>query len=1391
MEGLNRFQGGPHTANSAKSESLRHMTITCRDGYTVEINYEDLDESGELGSTAPPEIQLIVDIIEPPGDSSKGQTRRANRLIFVDTDGTLPMIFDESQRGGEAGQTQKDALSLVQGDRRLRVLKAVSQIVRNMAENDLPKPTIDRIKDLDKRLTHEIRITSNLQSAETHENRYGESGGIDNLNAAIGFYEAALALVPLHHPLSAPVSSFFCRLLETRYERLGDLSDLSRAIECLLTTTAMIPDGREMLPLLLLQLARVYYRRFDLLSTPEDLDQLIGCLERAIPLTRGNTEGFSAQLKQLGLSYLLRFERTRGTQDIDKAIKWLERAVATTPAYHEDLPDRLNQLGGAYEARFRQQGTIEDADRAIELKAQGVLQTPDGHPEQSALLNSQGVSYVYRFERFGRTDDIKRAIEFLTQAVARIPDYHPKMPRFLNDLGAAHIKQFEHLGDLVNVEKAVEYQQYAVHLAPAEDEELPTHLGNLGGALLRRFQHCGDIQPSLQMLGNLGGALLRRFQHCGDIQDLHDAIENLTKAVNIAHQGSERLVGYQSNLGAAYLDLFDRLGNVEHADRAIECLTHAITLPSGTTEALEPLNNLGFAYHQIYKRLIRAEYLDRAIQCGTKALNLSHEGHPDLATCLSNLGALFRTRFESGGTLQDLNDAITYQRRALDLIPADHPPQPSFLNNLGTSHLVRFDATGEVDDIITAVNLLERAVDFTPKGHANRPLCLSNLGSALAEQFLALNNPDILDKAIQTQKEAVSAHPPGHPTLPLHLYLLGDRYTTRFRQFGDLEVLFGRINCFKLAAKSPVGPPQIRFIAAHKWGCLTCLGSPTQGLEAFQVAINLIPQIIWLGATINERYNDIHWIGDGVQDAIAAAINFEKYPLALEWLEQGRSVVWNQSLQLWSPLDELSASHPEHSSELKQVTAELYRAGSNSMQLAVTTEPKLASITEQTLEQSARQHRNLAAQYDRLLASVRQLSGFENFLLPKMADHLFHAVQTGPLVIVNAHRFRCDALILHPGSLKITHVSLPDLLKNSTLFPFGAERTPGPIHRRSDLGKPVDQFKTAASDSVDQLTAVFQRLINAKGEKLQPGSASERRPLLTNHTSGQELRDILGMLWTTVAKPILDILQYKPGLPIDELPHITWCTTGLLTFFPIHAAGLYDFDHPDDRMYKYAISSYTPTISALLSANTNPNHEPSGMLAVGQENTPGQSRLSQTLAELDRIKDHVKSGIKYTRLTENSATTKTVLEAMESHDWVHLACHAHQDTADPTSSGFFLHDGVLSIAAINQKAFKNKGVAFLSACQTAMGDKKIADEAIHLASAMLVAGYPSVIATMWSIMDNDGPVVADIVYGHLLKDGKMNHRDAARALHIAVGRLREVVGEEEFVRWVPFIHIGK
>lgn len=258
-------------------------------------------------------------------------------------------------------------------------------------------------------------------------------------------------------------------------------------------------------------------------------------------------------------------------------------------------------------------------------------------------------------------------------------------------------------------------------------------------------------------------------------------------------------------------------------------------------------------------------------------------------------------------------------------------------------------------------------------------------------------------------------------------------------------------------------------------------------------------------------------------------------------------------------------------------------------------------------------------------------------------------------------------------------------------------------------------------------------------------------------------------------------------LSLNDLPHITWCTTGSLSFLPLHAAGRYNGSQPN--AFDLVVSSYTPTLNALLSTNLPISLSHSGVLAVGQEHTVGLSDLPNTVLELAAIKQYAKA-TRYLQLDGDKATVDAVLSAMDEYSWIHLACHATQKTGDPTRSAFHLYDGDLALSTITKQSFKHKGVAFLSACQTAKGDENLPDEAVHLAAGMMMAGYPSVIATMWGIDDVDAPEVARRVYADLLRDGRMNCTGASRALHKAVTGLRGEIGEESFVRWVPFVHIG-
>jgi CHAT domain-containing protein len=192
---------------------------------------------------------------------------------------------------------------------------------------------------------------------------------------------------------------------------------------------------------------------------------------------------------------------------------------------------------------------------------------------------------------------------------------------------------------------------------------------------------------------------------------------------------------------------------------------------------------------------------------------------------------------------------------------------------------------------------------------------------------------------------------------------------------------------------------------------------------------------------------------------------------------------------------------------------------------------------------------------------------------------------------------------------------------------------------------------------------------------------------------------------------------------------------------------------------------------------------------VIQPSAPGTTSIPNTRKELDCILLHF-ANQEHDVFEGPDGTKGRVMAAMGENAWIHLACHGVQMPDDPTKSALILEDGHLTLEEIIQLQLPKAEFAFLSACQTTAGDENLSDEAVHIAGAMLLAGYRGVVATMWSIQDDLAPDVADEFYGYITRDGKRpNNREAAEALHYSVQKLRKK-GGVRLIDWIPFVHLG-
>jgi CHAT domain-containing protein len=170
----------------------------------------------------------------------------------------------------------------------------------------------------------------------------------------------------------------------------------------------------------------------------------------------------------------------------------------------------------------------------------------------------------------------------------------------------------------------------------------------------------------------------------------------------------------------------------------------------------------------------------------------------------------------------------------------------------------------------------------------------------------------------------------------------------------------------------------------------------------------------------------------------------------------------------------------------------------------------------------------------------------------------------------------------------------------------------------------------------------------------------------------------------------------------------------------------------------YFVSSYTPTLTALLRAQEGQRTFPSDqikLLAIAAEYAHDSSgpRLQHVLREVQKVLYAVEETGVLGRSDAGAGTTGDVVEMIKSANLVHFACHGNQHHSEPHKSHFCLTTGNLSVTELMEVDLENAFFAFLSACETAKGDTDHADEVVHLAATMLFAGFKSVVATMWSV----------------------------------------------------------
>lgn len=751
----------------------------------------------------------------------------------------------------------------------------------------------------------------------------------------------------------------------------------------------------------------------------------------------------------------------------------------------------------------------------------------------------------------------------------------------------------------------------------------------------------------------------------------------------------------------------------------------------------EPSDGPADLFHRADEQISAIEYL----------LKSTEENESDIlqADRLHNLSVALHSRFRRTGAIDDLERSIEINRHAVMLTPSSHPDLAAYLTSLASVLLSAFERTGDLADLDQAIRVAEQAVASTPIDDPNRAGRLKNLGAALHSRFKRTGVMDDLQGSISAIEVAVDTTPNDHPDRTMFLNLLGKALHSRFERTGSTDDLDRAIRCNEEALAVAFAPPSLRIQAANFASQL--LGKDFRRSQPLlRSAVELLSTISPRQLKLSDQQHNISPFVGLTARAVSVSLECNDDPYdALKLFELGRGVLAGLRLDLRYDVSDLAASHPDLAMQFNDICIKLDQSWSDGVgptQLGKYTYPEYRHY--------------LSRDFDSLLNKIRGISQYEQFLRGPSKNELKMLAARGLIVALNVSKTRTDAFLVDTNGIRV--LPLSEL-------------------KYQDLENMTNKF----------LDAVF--------------SAYRSR---THQKAGSELSRILEWLWDVAVDPILNALGIT-GPPADDStwPRIWWVASGLLNLLPIHAAGYHNADRSRSLIDR-AISSYTPTLKALMHAEERAVIADLVLrqkaLLVGMPRTANHPDLPFVDMEVERLRELLSAGISTTVL--KGPTKSQVLDMLKEHQIVHFSCHGYS-SSDPSQSKILFSDwetSPLTVADLTTLNLPSPQFGFLSACHTASTrNLELLDESINLSSAMQLAGYPSVVGTLWQVNDEQMAELSQKVYRRMWDGTKLDTRRSAEALHFAMRSLRdEMRNISGFPRrfapdplvWAPYVHIG-
>ena len=1082
--------------------------------------------------------------------------------------------------------------------------------------------------------------------------------------------------------------------------------------------------------------------RFDEVLLSGDVELLTESVvlwRRIYDVTPADDTDRAAYQGMLGLALCARFAQTGDLADLDNGMATLRDSITILPSDSELLPIMRAALSEASQSKFAIMGDPDDLDQSVAEAELAVRETAES--QESGYARGQlGLSLLTRYQVQGAPDDLDTAIELLTATVRATPSDDPTRWAHLMRLADAMRMRFERSSDLPALDLAVGYGREALAAAPAG------HPGVAGACAV------------------LGSVLVARSAHNGEGADLDTAISVLTQGTEATKPSHPLHALCLGPLGSALVVRFTRTGDQADLGRAIQTLTRGLAaLPAGNVARTRLSSALGMALLCRFEISGSATDLESALALCREATAISAD-HPDLPAYLYTLATGLQLQFMRTDDLAVLDESIDVTRRALAVCSPGQVQRALCLFRLGSALRVRCLLTEDLATIDEAVSLGREAVKAAGGHSGLAPLYLAELGVTQWVKYLGADDQADLDEAIATLRQAITLSEglPAQAENRMRLAYVLDS-ASQDQDQPDAEHLREAIDLYTEVANAVTASPMYRITAARLGAGLALAQTPGLASDLLESAVRLLPQSASLQLSRTDRQyalSQVTLLASEAAEAALVAASPNAAARALGLLELGRAVLQGQALDARTDLLKLHASYPALASMFLKLRDRL-----DAPDGPVATSPATLTVNppdQVTARVQASDRFQAAAALAELLDDIRQLDGFESFLLPPPPGDLIKHAAEGPIVAFNVGRDRSDALAVTTEG--ITGLRLPELAAH-------------------ELAERIDTWDEAIAIATD------------------PDVSSADRT-----GANDVLSDILEWLWDVAAEPVLSHLGINgpPGAD-EQWPRIWWAPGGFLGLLPLHAAGYHRLAGRAETVLDRAVASYTPTIRALAYARERARSTlPRRSLIVAMPVTPGAgpgADLRFARAEADLLAELLPSPVllieEVRQLAHTAPTADAVVRELASAGIADFACHAFSHQGDPSQSRIILHDhrkNPFSVASLCAYPASSRPARLpLSACQTARNDSfDLIDEGIHLTSAFQLAGFPHVIGTLWPIFDDKAMQIARAFYLRLGPEPrKLDPSLSGEALHGAIREIRDLTGAAARpAEWASHVHAG-